>query len=113
MIAQGEIWWADLPEPQGSELGYRLPVLVIQGDSFNRSALRTVVCVALTGNVRWAEAAGNVLLPSGTTGLPRDAVANVSQILTVDRTVLTERVGMVPESSLALVLTGIDVMLGR
>jgi mRNA interferase MazF len=113
VIAQGEVWWAELPEPRGSEPGYRRPVVVVQGDSFNRSALRTAVCVPLTSNLRWADAAGNVLLSSGATGLPRDSVANVSQLLTVDQTTLTDRVGRVPQSSLALVLRGIDVMLGR
>lgn len=113
MIAQGEIWWADLRIPRGSEPGYRRPVLIIQGDSLNRTSLQTAVCVALTGNLRWADAAGNVLLSSGTTGLPRDSVANVSQIVTVDRSAVTDRVGKVPESSLALVLRGLDVMLGR
>ena len=113
VIAQGEVWWAELPEPRGSEPWYRRPVVVVQGDSFNRSALRTAVCVPLTSNLRWADAAGNVLLSSGATGLPRDSVANVSQLLTVDQTTLTDRVGRVPQSSLALVLRGIDVMLGR
>lgn len=113
MIVQGEIWWADLPESRGSEPGYRRPVLVVQGDSFNRSALRTTVCVALTSNIRWADAPGNVLLSSGITGLPRDSVANVSQLVTLDQSALTDRVGKVPQSSLGLVLRGIDVMLGR
>ncbi len=113
MIAQGEVWWADLREPAGSEPGFRRPVAVVQGDAFNRSSLRTVVCVSLTSNLRWADAPGNVLLPAEATGLPRDSVANASQLVTVDRDALTERVGALSASSLELVLAGIDVVLGR
>ena len=113
MIAQGEVWWTDLGEPAGSEPGFRRPVVVVQGDAFHRSSLRTVVCVSLTSNVRWADAPGNVLLPARATGLQRDSVANVSQLVTVDRDALTERVGALSASSLELVLAGIDVVLGR
>lgn len=113
MIAQGEIWWADLPEPSGSEPGFRRPVLVVQSNSFNRSRIATVICVPLTSNMKWAEAPGNVPLDTATTGLPKDSVANVSQLVTMDRTSLTERVGRLPESKLDLVLFGIDVVLGR
>ena len=113
MIAQGEVWWADLGEPAGSEPGFRRPVVVVQGDAFNRSSLRTVVCVSLTSNLRWADAPGNVLLPARATGLPRDSVANVSQLVALDRDALTERTGALSASSLELVLAGIDVVLGR
>ena len=113
MIAHGEVWWADLGEPTGSEPGFRRPVVVVQGDAFNRSSLRTVVCVSLTSNLRWADAPGNVLLPAKATGLPRDSVANVSQVVTLDRGALAERVGALSASSLGLVLAGIDVVLGR
>jgi mRNA interferase MazF len=113
VISQGEVWWADLPEPSGSEPGFRRPVIVVQSDTFNRSALRTVICVVLTSNLRWADAPGNVLLARRVTGLPRDSVANVSQIVTLDRSALTERVGILPQSSLDLVLAGIEIVLGR
>lgn len=113
MISQGEIWWADLGEPAGSEPGFRRPVVVVQSDAFNRSRISTVVCVPLTSNVRWGEAPGNVLLGAKTTGLPKDSVANVSQVVTLDRTALTDRVGKLPEGKLDLVLYGIDVLLGR
>ncbi len=113
MIAQGEVWWADLAEPAGSGPGFRRPVVVVQGDAFNASALRTVVCVALTSNTRWADAPGNVLLAARATGLPRPSVANVSQLVTLDRDALTERAGRISASSLELVLAGIDVVLGR
>ena len=113
MISQGEVWWAELRETSGSEPGLRRPVVVVQGDSFNRSRIATVVCVALTSNLRWAEAPGNVLLTSKATGLPKDSVANVSQIVALDRTSLTERVGTLPDKKLELVLSGIDIVLGR
>lgn len=113
MIAQGEVWWANLDEPIGSEPGYRRPVVVIQADAFNASTLRTVVCVILTSNLRWADAPGNVLLPPRVTGLPKPSVANVTQLLTLDRYMLTERAGRLSPSSLDLVLAGVDVLLGR
>lgn len=113
MIARGEVWWADLPEPSGSEPGFRRPVVVVQGDAFNRSHISTVVCVPLTSNLRWAGAPGNVPLPARLTGLPKDSVANVTQVVTLDRSSLTDRVGMLPDAKLELVLFGIDVVLGR
>jgi mRNA interferase MazF len=88
-------------------------VLVVQGDPFNRSAIGTVVCVPLTSNLRLAEAPGNVLLAAQSTGLPKDSVANVSLIVTLDRSLLFERVGHLPRRQLELVLVGIDVVLGR
>lgn len=113
MIAQGEVWWADLGDPTGSEPGFRRPVVVVQGDAFNASTLRTVVCVAMTSNLKWAEAPGNVRLSARATGLPKPSVANVSQVVTLDRSVLAERAGRLSASSLELVLAGIDVVLGR
>jgi mRNA interferase MazF len=113
VIAQGEIWWADLPEPTGSAPGFRRPVIVIQGDAFNRSRIATVVCVPLTSNTIWADAPGNVLLPAAVTGLPKDSVANASQVITVDKTLLVERVGRISRQRLELVLSGLDAVLGR
>lgn len=113
VISQGDVWWADLGEPVGSEPGFRRPVIVVQGDSFNRSALRTAVAVPLTSNLRWAGAPGNVRLTARATGLPRDSVANVSQIVALDRSILIERVGRLSPSKLELVLAGIDTVLGR
>jgi mRNA interferase MazF len=113
VISQGDVWWADLGVPVGSQPGFRRPVVVVQGDSFNRSRISTVVCVPLTSNLRLAEAPGYVLLDCEATGLPRDSVANVSQPVTLDRTSLTERVGSLPSAKLDLVLYGIDVVLSR
>ncbi len=112
-VRQGEIWWADLGEPVGSSPGFRRPVVVVQGDAINRSRIATVVCVPLTSNLAWATAPGNVVLPTRTTGLAKDSVANVSQIVTVDRAMLTEKVGGVPDKKFELILSGIDVVLGR
>lgn len=113
VISQGDVWWADLADPRGSEPGYRRPVLIVQGDAFNRSAIATVVVAPLTSNLRWSDAPGNVLLKARSTGLPRDSVANVSQIVAIDRTALTDRVGRISQAKLDLVLRGIDVVLGR
>ena len=113
MIAQGDVCWASLPDPVGSGPGFRRPVLIVQGEAFNRSRVATVVCVPLTGNLKWAEAPGNVRLPSRSSGLGKDSVANVSQIVTLDRALLTERVGRIPRKQLELVLAGLDLVLGR
>ena len=112
-IAQGDVWWADLQEASGSGPGFRRPVVVVQGDALNRSRIATVVCVALTSNLKWATAPGNVLLQSSVTGLPKESVANVSQLVTLDKANLTERTGKLSRSKLGLVLSGIDVVLGR
>lgn len=113
MISQGEIWWADLSEPVGSAPGYRRPVVVVQSDALNKSRISTVICVVLTSNLRWAEAPGNVLLPVRQTGLDKDSVANVSSIVTIDRTQLTEKVGKLPASLLDGILSGIQLVLAR
>ena len=112
-VAQGDIWWADLPEPSGSGPGLRRPVVVVQGNALNRSRIATVVCVPLTSNTIWAQAPGNTLLVAKATGLPKDSVANVSQIITLDRSYLTERVGRLAAKPFARILHGIDIVLGR
>jgi mRNA interferase MazF len=113
VISQGDVWWADLGEPDGSKPGSRRPVIIVQGDAFNRSSLTTVVSVPLTINLRWADAPGNVRLTARSTGLSRDSVANVSQIVALDKTILTERAGKLSNMKLELVLAGIDIVLGR
>jgi mRNA interferase MazF len=112
-LLQGEIWWARLPDPAGSGPGLRRPVVIVQGNPVNRSRIATAVCVPLTGNLRWVDAPGNVLLPHEVTGLPKDSVANASQIVTIDRALLTESVSRLPPNYLAQVLSGIDVILDR
>jgi len=113
VISQGEIWWADLPDPAGSGPGFRRPVIVVQGDPFNRSKLATVLCVPLTSNLKWADAPGNVLFEARLTGLPKDSVANVSQVVALDKSSLTERVGKLSREKSNLVLDGIDIVLDR
>jgi mRNA interferase MazF len=113
VISQGEVWWADIPAPRGSGPGFRRPVVVVQGDALNRSRIATVVCVPLTSNLKWAGAPGNVLLPARATSLPKDSVANVSQIVALDKTLLTERVGKLSSTKIDLLFAGIDVVLDR
>ena len=113
VISQGEVWWADLGEPVGSAPGFLRPVLVVQRDSLNQSKIATVICVPLTSNLKWGEAPGNVALRAKETGLPKESVANVSQIVSVDKQILTERAGKVRKLKLDLVFAGIDLVLGR
>ena len=111
VIERGEVWWASLPEPSGSEPGYRRPVLIVQADAFNRSRLQTVIAVVLTSNLRLVEAPGNVLVPAQLSGLPRDSVANASQVVTVDREFLTERAGRLRGRTMAAVDDGLRLAL--
>jgi mRNA interferase MazF len=113
VIAQGDIWCADLGAPQGSAPGYRRPVVVVQGDALNRSRIGTVVCVPLTSNLKWQDAPGNVLLSKQTTGLEKDSVANVSLLVAIDKHQLVDHVGRISLRQLERVLSGIDVILGR
>lgn len=113
MISQGEVWWADLPAPSGSGPGFRRPVVVVQCDALNNSRIATVVCVPLTSNLKWALAPGNVRLSARLTGLPKDSVANVSQIVTLDKMLLTARAGKLVRPKLELILSGIGIVLGK
>lgn len=113
VISQADVWWADVGEPVGSAPGLRRPVVVVQGDAFNRSRIATVVCVPLTSNLKWAEAPGNVLLRARATGLPKDSVANVSLVTALGRSQLVERAGAITRRDLARVIAGLDVLLGR
>ena len=92
-MKRGEIWWADLPEPAGSAPGFRRPVLIIQADEFNRSRIRTVIAAVITSNLTLADAPGNVSLFKRGTGLNKESVVNVSQIVTLDKTFLTKCIG--------------------
>ena len=113
VISQGDVWWADLPDPVGSGPGFRRPVIVIQGDSFNRSRIATVVCIPLTTNTKWANVPGNVLLSSTSTHLPQDSVANASLVVSIDKELLIEHVGKLTRAKLELVLAGLDAVLGK
>ena len=113
MISQGEIWWAELPAPTGSGPGFRRPVVVVQCDALNQSRIATAICVPLTSNLKWALAPGNVTLSARLTGLPKDSVANVSQIISLDKALLSERVSKLPRPKLELLFSGIDLVLGK
>jgi mRNA interferase MazF len=112
-IAQGEIWWADLPMPGGSGPGFRRSLVVVQGNALNQSRLSTVLCLPLTSNMTWATAPGNTLLSAKATGLPKDSVANATQLFAIDRSYLSARVGKLAPKRLEQVLVSIDVVLGR
>ena len=113
VIGQGDLCWASIEEPVGSGAGYRRPVVILQGDSVNASRISTVVVVPLTSSQRLAAAPGNVALAAERTCLPKDSVANVSQIVAIDRELLTERVGRLSAAELQSVMAGIDLVLGR
>lgn len=112
-VSQGDVWWARLRPPRGSEAGLERPVAVVQGDPFNRSRIRTTVVVPLTRTVALGASPGNVLLRAGSAGLPHDSVANVSQIFHIDRQHLRRRIGQLSADQLAAVFSGIDLVLGR
>ncbi|MEP6833282.1 MAG: type II toxin-antitoxin system PemK/MazF family toxin [Gemmatimonas sp.] len=112
-VTQGELWWADLPMLAGLLPGFRRPVVIVQGNPLNRSRLATVVCVPLTSNLAWATAPGNTLFAAAVAGLPKDSVANASQLFAVDRTFLTERIGKLSPKRLQQILDSIDIVLGR
>lgn len=110
-MTRGEIWWANLPRPTGSEPGLRRPVLVIQSDAFNKSKINTVVCVVLTSNLKLSKAPGNVLLEKNDSNLPKASVVNISQIITVDKSSLSECVGTIRKQLFNKVNNGIKLVL--
>ncbi len=112
MIERGTIWWADLGEPRGAKPGFRRPVLVVQADAFNRSRIQTVVSVILSSNLRLLDAPGNALVPAKLSGLPKDSVANVSQVVTLNRGDLQEQAGRLDAPTMRQVGAGIRLVLG-
>ena len=110
-LRRGELWWAELPSPEGAEPGHTRPVLILSADAFNRSAIQTVVTVVVISNLRLAAAPGNVFLAEAETGLGKDSVANVSQLVTLDKAFLSERVGVLPAEVLEQVVLGVKVVL--
>jgi mRNA interferase MazF len=111
VIQQGDIYWVDLGEPIGSEPGFRHPHVVVQNDVFNGSRIHTVVVCALTSNLRRAEAPGNVLLTPGEANLSKQSVVNVSQIFTVDKRQLEEKIGSLSTLRVREILDGIYLVL--
>ena len=108
---RGEIWWAELPDPVGSSPGYRRPVLVIQSDAFNRSHINTIIVLAITTNLKLADAPGNVFVSKRQSGLPKDSVINVSQVLTIDKTFLSEYVATLPARIVRQIEEGMRLVL--
>ena len=111
VIQRREVWWADLDEPQGSGPGFRRPLLIVQAEAFNRSRLRTVLCIVLTSNTRLLDSPGNVLVRQSDSGLPRDSVANVTQVVTLDQDFLSEKVGRIQPKTMAKVDAGLRLVL--
>jgi mRNA interferase MazF len=111
VIRRGEVWWASLPEPAGSGPGYRRPCLIVSANPFNDSRINTAIAVVITSNLRLADAPGNVRLPTRGTGLTKPSVANVSQIITLDKSFLTERVGRVAPTLMTAVDDGLRLAL--
>ncbi len=110
-MERGEIWWAELREPAGSEPGYRRPLVIVQSNDFNRSRINTILALVLTSNLRLADAPGNVMLPKKITGLPRDSIANVSRIITVDKNFLIDCIGSLPAGIMRRVDNGLRLAL--
>lgn len=111
VVERGAIWWADLADPRGSEPGFRRPLLIVQADAFNRSRVQTVVAVVLTSNLRLVAAPGNLLVPAKVSGLPKDSVVNVSQIVTLDREYLLEPIGRLDPGAMKQVDAGLRLIL--
>jgi mRNA interferase MazF len=111
-VKRGEVWWATLPPPSGSGPGFRRPVLVIQSEPFNESRISTAIVAVITSNLALAEAPGNVRTGKAESGLPKPSVVNVSQVLTLDKALLTERVRALPGAAMARVDNGLRLVLG-
>ncbi len=110
-MRRGDIWWASLSTPQGSSPGFRRPILIVQSDDFTRSRINTVVAAVITSNLALADAPGNVRIPGRATGLKKSSVVNVSQIITVDKSYLTERVGTLKTNYMKEVDDGLRLVL--
>lgn len=111
-MQRGEIWWASLPSPKGSGPGRRRPVLIVQSDAFNTSRIQTVIAAVITSNLDLAAAPGNLLLRRRDSGLPRDSVVNVSQVVTLDKAYFTERAGKLPKRHAGAIDEDLRLVLG-
>ena len=111
VIKRGEIWWAELPEPIGSGPGYRRPLLIIQSNDFNKSKINTIIASVITSNIRLSAAPGNILLSTQKSKLPKESVINVSQLITIDKSFLTEKVNTLSSSIMANVDEGVRLVL--
>ncbi len=111
VIGRGEIWWANLPEPIGSSPGFRRPVLVVQSDLFNQSKIQTVVVAVITKNLELVKAPGNVSITARISRLPVDSVVNVSQVITIDKSLLTEFVSTLPNKKMEKIEEGLRLVM--
>jgi mRNA interferase MazF len=111
VVKRGQVWWAELPEPAASEPGYKRPVVIIQADEFNISVIKTVIVLAITSNIKLADAPGNVYLAKAKSGLLKDSVANVSQVLTLDKSFLTEQIGLLDLAIIRQIDEGLQLVL--
>jgi mRNA interferase MazF len=111
VISQGDIFWLDLGEPEGSEPGYRHPFVVIQNDAFNMSKISTVVVCTITSNVKLASAPGNVSLTKGEANLPKSSVVNISQVMTVDKGDLKEKTGQLSKKRIEEIVAGFEFLI--
>ena len=109
-MVRGEIWWANLPAPSGSGPGFRRPVIIIQSDAFNKSKINTIICAVITSNTKLANAPGNVLLSKNESNLSKESVINVSKIITLDKSILTECVGTVNKNKIKQIENGIKLV---
>ncbi len=110
-IRQGDIFWVDLGSPRGSEPGYRHPYVVIQNNLFNQSKINTTVVCALTSNLKRAKAPGNVLLQKGEGNIKKDSVVNISQIITIDKSDLVEKIGSISPSRITEIIEGVRLLI--
>ncbi|MBU0655694.1 MAG: type II toxin-antitoxin system PemK/MazF family toxin [Gammaproteobacteria bacterium] len=110
-MKRGEIWWASLEEPRGSERGYKRPVVIVSSDAFNQSKIQTVIVATITSNLRLATAPGNISIAKRDSGLSKESVINVSQILTIDKSFLIEKVGRLPEKKIPALDEGLKLSL--
>ncbi len=111
VINRGEIWWASLPASIGSEPGYRRPVLIVQSNNFNKSRISTIIAVTISSNIKLALAPGNILLPKKASNLPKESVINISQVITIDKSFLTERVCILSSKYIKQVDAGLNLVL--
>jgi mRNA interferase MazF len=111
VIKRGQIWWAELPEPAGSGPGYKRPLLIIQSNDFNKSRINTIIAAVITSNIRLSAAPGNILLSTKKSKLPKESVINISQLITIDKSFLTEKINTLPRSIMEKVDEGVRLVL--
>ena len=111
VVKKGEVWWVSLGEPRGSEPGYKRPVVIVSANEFNKSAIKTIIVAVITSNLRLAEAPGNFSVSKKESGLTKESVVNVSQLLTLDKSFLIKKSKKLPESKLLRLNEGLKLVL--